>query len=268
MACSTDLSSSRRTSPSLQSLAFFCTLKLNLDTLCTLSQRTFLVSLILLSCDARFLKLTETSHLRPSSQHDGIVNNGVLRVLTRTYGLEKRLLASVHEGQALSRNKSIQSDLFEAYISGVQMQLGEEAAQAWVRAIIEPMVHLAYEDRKEISEREEDKKKERKKERKEKGLLGPTNGGVSGLSSLESSPGVLGLQPSPLGTPLEEMEEIVYPKNPCVSTFSRRRVRQKLTRCGLFNFQSVRGPDVGPRRRQGGQLHPDRDQHERRTDLP
>lgn len=268
MTCSTDLSSSRGTSPSLHSLPFLLTLELTLDPLRALFQRTFIVVLILSFDDTPFVKLTDSSLFRPS-QHDGIVNNGVLRVLTRTYGLEKRLLASVYEGQALSRNKSIQSDLFEAYISGVQMQLGEEAAQAWVRAIIEPMIHLAYQDRKERSEREEAKKKERKKEKKEKGLLDPTNGGVPGLSSLESSPGVLSLQPSPMGRPLEEMEAIVYPKNPCVPVFLRRGVRQKLTRCNLKTFsQSFRGADVGPRRGQGYQLHPNRDQHERRTDLP
>lgn len=132
-------------------------------------------------------------------QHDAIVTNRVLRVLSHKYGLEKRLLAAETEGLALSRNSSIQADLFESYLGGVQTQLGEEAAEAWIRGIIGPMIHLAYEDRKEASALMEEAKRQLRREKMERR---PTRI-KSGMAT-------------PVGTGIEDMEEIVYPRNSCV----------------------------------------------------
>jgi hypothetical protein len=133
------------------------------------------------------------------AQHDAIVTNRVLRVLSHTYGLEKRLLAAESEGLALSRNASIQADLFESYLGGVQTQLGEEAAEAWIRGVIGPMIPLAYKDRKEASALMEEAKRQLRRDKKD-----------NRPSRIQSGTA------TPVGTTIEDMDEIVYPRNSCV----------------------------------------------------
>lgn len=127
-------------------------------------------------------------------------------MLSHTYGLEKRLLAAESEGLALSRNASIQADLFEAYLGGVQQQLGEAVAAAWIRGIIGPMIHLAYEDRKKASAKMEESKRELKQEKKANRPTRIKSGTVT-----------------PVGAPIEDMDEIVYPRNSCVTSDPRSR---------------------------------------------